>query len=62
MAKGRDHVIIKVLKTHLKTIPWKIEIEVQVVTGTYTTGLSTECRLRLLLSLLQHPIDVGPST
>lgn len=62
MANGRDHVFIRALQTHLETIPWKTEIEVRVVTGTYTTRLPTECRLGLLLPLLQDPIDVGPST
>lgn len=48
MAKGNEHDFVRALETHLKAIPWEIEIKFvwyqafKWTVKTYTAGLSTK--------------------
>ena len=47
MAKGHDHEIVGGLVTHLKAVPWKIEIKCTV--KPYAISLSAECYFNISL-------------
>jgi hypothetical protein len=61
MANGHHYENVRALETHLKAIPWKIEIEFCMIMGPHMYSKDIHDRALNQVVFDYHPICVGPS-